>query len=100
MKPNRTTNRSTGTRKNSCWRCLRTRANTDDYARSYALRGNLSCDALRHPCTGIKAGRGASKVAFPRRAWERATALLPPPQRGLLGHALHQIIDKHPQLRR
>ncbi|EPA97518.1 hypothetical protein PG5_20650 [Pseudomonas sp. G5(2012)] len=35
--------------------------------RSHALRGNASMDALR-----LLLGRGASRAAFPRRAWERS----------------------------
>ncbi|MBA1252667.1 DUF1534 domain-containing protein [Pseudomonas sp. PA-7-1E] len=35
--------------------------------RSHALRGNAAGDATRH-----KSGRGASREAFPRRAWERS----------------------------
>ncbi|NIL18631.1 DUF1534 domain-containing protein [Pseudomonas sp. AN3A02] len=38
--------------------------------RSHAQRGNASCDALRHD---VKSGRGASRAAFPRGAWERST---------------------------
>ncbi|MCF4975655.1 DUF1534 domain-containing protein [Pseudomonas lactis] len=41
-------------------------------ARSNALRGNASNDAPRH---NFKSRRGASRVAFPRRAWERSTEL-------------------------
>ncbi|POM12480.1 hypothetical protein CUU62_11485 [Pseudomonas sp. WP001] len=37
--------------------------------RSHAPRGNASRDALRH-C--FESGRGASRAAFPRRAWERS----------------------------
>ncbi|RAH02663.1 hypothetical protein DJ480_11925 [Pseudomonas sp. Leaf98] len=33
------------------------------------MRGNASCDALRH---GFKSGRRASRTAFPRGAWERS----------------------------
>ncbi|PAU52457.1 hypothetical protein BZL43_24640 [Pseudomonas sp. PICF141] len=36
--------------------------------RSHALRGNASMDALRP----LRMGRGASRAAFPRRAWERS----------------------------
>ncbi|NCE84946.1 hypothetical protein DK870_11135 [Pseudomonas sp. Q1] len=38
-------------------------------SRSHAPRGNASCDALRHKFGN---GRGTSRVAFPRRAWERS----------------------------
>ncbi|KAB0470759.1 DUF1534 domain-containing protein [Pseudomonas tolaasii] len=37
--------------------------------RSHAPRGNASCDVLRH---ALKNGRGASRAAFPRGAWERS----------------------------
>ncbi|RXE55056.1 hypothetical protein B4O85_02375 [Pseudomonas azotoformans] len=37
--------------------------------RSHALRGNTSSDALRR----VQAGRGASRAAFPRGAWERSS---------------------------
>ncbi|OPA85245.1 hypothetical protein BFW87_27835 [Pseudomonas fluorescens] len=44
--------------------------------RSHALRGNASCDALRHLAQDLNcsptSGRGASRAAFPRRAWERS----------------------------
>ncbi|MCF5569838.1 DUF1534 domain-containing protein, partial [Pseudomonas sp. PA-3-11C] len=33
------------------------------------MRGNASCDALRY---ALKCGRGASRAAFPRGAWERS----------------------------
>ncbi|MCF5139617.1 DUF1534 domain-containing protein [Pseudomonas edaphica] len=36
------------------------------------MRGNASGDALRHT---FKRGRGASRAAFPRRAWERSFRL-------------------------
>ncbi|OPB09926.1 hypothetical protein BFW91_14415 [Pseudomonas fluorescens] len=43
---------------------------SDDHDdRSHAPRGNAALDALRPP---LKAGRGASQAAFPRRAWERS----------------------------
>ncbi|QHD05399.1 hypothetical protein PspR76_06540 [Pseudomonas sp. R76] len=42
--------------------------------RSHALRGNAFCDALRH---GLQGGRGASRAAFPRGAWERSACQLP-----------------------
>ncbi|NWL21178.1 hypothetical protein DM828_17850 [Pseudomonas umsongensis] len=38
--------------------------------RSHALRGNASRDA---PRSSFRKGRGASRAAFPRRAWERST---------------------------
>ncbi|PRW76051.1 hypothetical protein C7A12_14865 [Pseudomonas fluorescens] len=38
--------------------------------RSHALRGNTSLDALR-PLLG----RGASRAALPRRAWERSVII-------------------------
>ncbi|OXR35810.1 hypothetical protein PSUM_08105 [Pseudomonas umsongensis] len=38
--------------------------------RSHALRGNAAMDALR-PL--LMQGRGASRDAFPRRAWERSS---------------------------
>ncbi|QFG34105.1 DUF1534 domain-containing protein [Pseudomonas umsongensis] len=41
--------------------------------RSHALRGNASTDALR---SAFDLGRGASRAAFPRGAWERSTRLL------------------------
>ncbi|KAA0994454.1 hypothetical protein FQ192_14080 [Pseudomonas sp. ANT_J12] len=41
--------------------------------RSHALRGNASMDALR-PLLG----RGASRAAFPRRAWERSNSCANP----------------------
>nr|NYU07025.1 DUF1534 domain-containing protein [Pseudomonas sp. SbOxS1] len=37
--------------------------------RSHALRGNASTDA---PRSAFDLGRGASRAAFPRRAWERS----------------------------
>ncbi|PYB80699.1 hypothetical protein DMX03_25735 [Pseudomonas koreensis] len=37
--------------------------------RSCALRGNASGDA---PRSSLRLGRGASRAAFPRRAWERS----------------------------
>ncbi|KAA0985579.1 DUF1534 domain-containing protein [Pseudomonas sp. ANT_J12] len=37
------------------------------------LRGNASCDAPRH----VVMGRGASRAAFPRRAWERSINIDP-----------------------
>ncbi|RAH04826.1 hypothetical protein DJ480_01385 [Pseudomonas sp. Leaf98] len=37
--------------------------------RSHAPRGNAFCDAPRHD---FKSGRRASRVAFPRGAWERS----------------------------
>ncbi|NIL18536.1 DUF1534 domain-containing protein [Pseudomonas sp. AN3A02] len=40
-----------------------------DEDRSHALRGSASCDAPRHD---FKGGRGASRAAFPCRAWERS----------------------------
>ncbi|QBQ14676.1 DUF1534 domain-containing protein [Pseudomonas sp. SXM-1] len=41
------------------------------------MRGNASCDALRHRCA--EPGRGASGTAFPRRAWERSIVAPPLP---------------------
>ncbi|OOG88157.1 hypothetical protein B0E42_06300 [Pseudomonas sp. A25(2017)] len=41
--------------------------------RSHALRGNASTDALRSALQG----RGASRAACPRRAWERSCATEP-----------------------
>jgi len=51
------------------------------FSRSHALRGNACLDALRrffNLIYGIffATGRGASKQAFPRRAWEREKRLL------------------------
>ncbi|PAM81322.1 hypothetical protein CES87_25975 [Pseudomonas sp. ERMR1:02] len=37
--------------------------------RSHALRGNASTEALR---SAFDLGRGASRAAFPRGAWERS----------------------------
>ena len=42
---NRTTNRSTGTRKSSCWPCRKTRASTD------SCRSWLACDAGESVCS-------------------------------------------------
>ncbi|RZI32319.1 DUF1534 domain-containing protein [Pseudomonas orientalis] len=46
------------------------------FDRSLAPRGNASGDAPRHlaqvPDFSLTAGRGASRAAFPRRAWERS----------------------------
>ncbi|QBQ14539.1 DUF1534 domain-containing protein [Pseudomonas sp. SXM-1] len=36
------------------------------------MRGNASRDA---PRLNLKIGRGASRAAFPRRAWERSSEL-------------------------
>ncbi|KAA0984454.1 hypothetical protein FQ192_27750 [Pseudomonas sp. ANT_J12] len=47
----------------------RRRAQSHLIDRSHAPRGNASCDALRH----IVRGRGASRAAFPRGAWERSS---------------------------
>ncbi|TKK11651.1 hypothetical protein PflCFBP13510_11625 [Pseudomonas fluorescens] len=49
----------------------------DDDDRSHALRGNASRDALRHP---FKSGRGASRAALPRGAWERSSTILSTPK--------------------
>ncbi len=48
----------------------------DEADRSHALRGNASMDALRP----LRQGRGASRAAFPRRAWERSSPLFRAPQ--------------------
>ena len=54
----------------------------------YVSDNDRSRDALRHRAQGLrrslKAGRGASKVAFPRRAWERS----PRTSRGVFQSAL------------
>ncbi|QED82594.1 DUF1534 domain-containing protein [Pseudomonas savastanoi] len=53
-----------------CW-CDET--SWDDY-RANALRWHAVRDALRHrsaPRCRLKIGRGASRAALPRRAWER-----------------------------
>ncbi|QBQ14733.1 DUF1534 domain-containing protein [Pseudomonas sp. SXM-1] len=42
---------------------------TADEDRSHALRGSASYDAPRHD---FKGGRGASRAASPRGAWERS----------------------------
>jgi hypothetical protein len=45
----------------------------DGFDRSHALRGNAASDALRQNSYARfqQKGRGASTMAFPRRAWER-----------------------------
>ncbi|MCF5041684.1 DUF1534 domain-containing protein [Pseudomonas sp. PA-7-1E] len=41
------------------------------------MRGSASRDALRHP---FKSGRGASRAAFPRGAWERSSMIFSTPK--------------------